>query len=182
MRQFPRDIGRAHRAIVAKRHQNEQGLFEGARAPGSEGEQRRGVGIEHRDVGLAAYLKRADAVFEPERASAAERGEIEPFNRADRRAVQRSDLIGLVQRGEQREARAGADIGAEADMDRPFGVLGGTQAEQAAAEKEVGGGAMGDRGVPLMRAGELGLRESDAMAEHGTPVFQGSACAKSTSR
>ena len=31
---------------------------------------------------------------------------------------------------------------------------------------------MGDRGVPLMHPGEFGLREPDAMAEHGAPADQ----------
>ena len=61
------DISGAHRPLVAERHQNEQRLFERARALIAEGEERRRGRIEHDEIGLAARLKRADALVEIER-------------------------------------------------------------------------------------------------------------------
>jgi hypothetical protein len=60
---------------------------------------RRGValGSSTHDVGLAPHLQRPDPILEPKRLGATERGEIKPLESADRRAVQRGDLIGLVQ-------------------------------------------------------------------------------------
>jgi hypothetical protein len=52
-------------------------------------------------------------------------------------------------------------------MDRPLRVFGHAQAEQAAAEKEVRGRAMGDGRITLMHAGKFGIGKPDAMAEHG---------------
>jgi hypothetical protein len=86
------DVSGADRPLVAERHQNEQRFFERARPRIAEGEKRRRGRVEHDEIGLAARLKRTDALVEIERTRPTARGEIEPFERRDQCAVERGDL------------------------------------------------------------------------------------------
>jgi hypothetical protein len=80
MRKSSSDVSRLHGAIVAKRHQYEQRLLDRAHAACPKAKERRGIGMEHDEVGLAARLQRADAILKAKRPGAAEGGEIEPLN------------------------------------------------------------------------------------------------------
>src|SRR4030095_223992 len=62
----PADVSGADRPLVAERHQNEQRFFERARPRIAEGEKRRHGRAEHDEIGLAARLKRTEALVERE--------------------------------------------------------------------------------------------------------------------
>src|SRR6476646_3528012 len=83
VRESPRHIAGARGAVVAKRHQHEEDIFQRAGTCRAEGEQRRGLRVKHH-----AHLQRADAVLKTERLGAAERRKIKPLERRERRAVQ----------------------------------------------------------------------------------------------
>ena len=165
MRSCPATIGRAHRAVVAQHHQGEQHgpAIDSARALRSVSSGV-AVGIEHHQIGLAPGRDRADAVVERERARAAERREVEGFDRAQRAAVELRDLVGRAHRGEQREAGAAADVGAEPDLHRAARVLHVADAKQPGAEEQVRGRAVCERGAALVAAAELRLRRDGRRA------------------
>ena len=63
-RRFPGDIGLAHGAVVAQRHQHEQLVFEAARHFHAMRHGRRRAGIEHHEIGESAGHDGADFAVE----------------------------------------------------------------------------------------------------------------------
>ena len=81
-------------------------------------------------------------------------------------------VVGLIERLQDREGRAGTDVGAEADADRPVGVLGARNVEHAATQEEIRRRAMRDRGIGGMQALQLIVAQPDAMTEHRAPAAE----------
>ena len=107
-----------------------------------------------------------DPILQPQRLGAAQRREPERPDRVELGPAQSRDLVGFAQRLQQRQGRAGADIGAEPDPHRPARIEGVEQPEQAAAEEAVRGRAMGDRRAAGVAGAEILLRQVDRVAEH----------------
>ena len=83
---------------------------------------------------------------------------------------QRLHEVGLQPLLEQREAGAGADVGAERDPDAVLDVA--AQREQPAAEGGVAGRAVGDRRAAPGEHAELGVGRVHVVGEHGALAEQ----------
>ena len=161
---LPGDKASLHGAVVAHEDQPGQEVFERGGAAGAHGQERRGVEVEHEEVGRLAGLEAAGLAVERERARAAERGQIPEMERAQRHVL---DLLHLVRVGhgvEERRRRAGADVAAEADDHA--GVQHAMQRKEAAAEEEVRVRAVGDARAAARQQIELFRGEPDAVREH----------------
>ena len=77
--------------------------------------------------------------------------------------LQLAGPVGLAERVEHGEGRAGADIGADAEPDAV--TIGLSQIEQARAEEHVAGRAEGDAGARLGHARQRPVAHMDAMGE-----------------
>src|SRR5688500_4690189 len=86
------------------------------------------------------------------------------------------NLVGLTRGGEQREPRAGADIGAEPTLVRTFRTTPVPDAKKPAAEKRIGRRAMRDRGPGLVTSAQFQFIEMDAVRQHRTAAGQAEMC------
>ena len=91
--------------------------------------------VQHQKVCISARLQGANAVFQAQRACAAQCRQIQRLERVKAQPLQLHDFVGFVQGVEQRETGARAYVGAQADV--KFVFFGHWQVEQAAAQKQV---------------------------------------------
>ena len=146
------DVGCAHRAFVAQCHLHEQCLGQVAAMPHPAGNQRRGLEVEHDDVGLHAGRNAADAVIEIERVRATACREVERLRRGERLTVELRDFVCLMHRGEHRKTRPAADVGGERDAHAARRPARFVQLEETAAEEGIRSGTVRDRGAGFVAA------------------------------
>src|SRR2546423_3119596 len=160
-----RDEPRFHQAVVAHEDESGQEILDRAGAVAAYRNERRGVEVEHEEVGRFAGLDAAALAFQRQRARAAERGQVPEVKRTERHALHLLDLVGVGHGREHRRRRAGADVSAEADADA--GVERVVETKEPAAEEEIRVWAVGDARFAPGQQIELFLGEPDAVREHG---------------
>ena len=164
MHRYTRGEGLFHGAVIAEHGQGEQAFFQALGLLHAVADQRRGVVVQHQEVGVLAGQEVAQLVVQVQRIGAAQGGQVQRLERVELLALQLHHLVRLVQRLQLAEAGAGADIGTQPDAHAMGFQL--VQVEQAAAEEQVGGRAEGHGRAGFGEALALVVAQVHAMGEH----------------